>query len=264
MSTFINLGLASLNNRLSEIDLILEEAERYMDSNEVLYNTLCRSAQVLLCAHFEGYLKDLVKNSIDDINRFSSFRVSNKKLKKHYCEHFLLIRKEDKNSKSLNNRVEEMILVFDELDTKFNVDYFSYSDNQNPKATVLDKIAEQFGIKSFFNKLKKSNLSVIFSNTLPKNRELSDVLKSKLLTSTEDYPYNLNLEYLEIDEASSSSDDLWNAFLDDMLKRRHAIAHGREIENSSNLMQIKGDRIKIEVLLYAFTTFICVNSNPVN
>ena len=87
--------------------------------------------------------------------------------------------------------------------------------------------------------------------------------KNKLLTLTQAYPYNLTLEYLEIDQNNSTSGNLWNAFLSDMLKRRHDIAHGREIENASSSRQIKDDRIKVEILLYAFTTFICVNSNPI-
>lgn len=262
MSTFINLGLTSLSNRLSEIDLILDEADNYLDSNQVLYNTLCRSAQVLLSAHFEGYLKDLVKNSLDDINRYSNFKSTNTYLKRLYCEHFILIKKDDKNSKGLNKRVEEMISIFDELNTKFNKDYFSYRDNQNPKATVIDKIAEQYGIKKLFDKLTKSNLNILFSNTLSENTELKESLKNKLLDLTQTYPYNLTLEYLEIDQNNSTSGNLWNAFLSDMLKRRHDIAHGREIENASSSRKIKEDRIKVEILLYAFTTFICVNSNP--
>ncbi len=83
------MGIVSLDNRLSEVHLILEEAKNNFESNNSLYKALCRSAQVLLSAHFEGYLKDLVKNSLEDINQFSTFKYSNIFLKKRMCEYFI-------------------------------------------------------------------------------------------------------------------------------------------------------------------------------
>jgi uncharacterized Rmd1/YagE family protein len=263
MSTFIKLGLDSLQKRFCEIDTILEEASKYFEVQNDLYSSLCRSAQVLLSAHFEGYLKDLVKNSLEDINHFSSFKNSNKALKRRHCEFFLMPRRDEKNGKAIHQKIESLISEFDDLDTKFKKEYFSYSDNKNPKATVLDKIAEQYGIKNFFKKLKQSNLDNIFSNTKSENIELRNSIRNTLLVNTGDYPYSINLDFLEIDATKDSTDNLWDAFLSELLKRRHDIAHGRETENISDYSEIESDKVKLEILIYTFTAFVCMNTNPI-
>lgn len=263
MGTFVSLGLLSLDNRFKEVDLILDEANNNFERNDALYKALCRSAQVLLSAHFEGYLKELLKNSLEDINNYSSFKSSNNFLKRRLCNYFLIIPKDEKNSKLHNQKVTDMISLLDNLDTKFKKEYFFGSENNNPKATILDKIAEQFGVDNFFKKLKKSNLDLIFSNTLPENIRKRDELKSYLLSKTSSYPFSVNLDIFQIDEAKSSTDDFWDAFLSGVLKRRHDIAHGTEVENSVGHRTIESDKVKIEILIYAFTVFICLQCNPV-
>ncbi len=262
MSTFVNSGILSLNKRFKEVDLILDEAKLNFEKNDPLYNALCRSAQVLLSAHFEGYLKDLIKNSLEDVNQFSSFKSSNKFLKQRLCEYFISPNKDEKNSKSIYQKTKELIDVFDKLDTKFKREYFIGSENQNPKASVLDKIAEQFGVKDFFKELKKSNLDLIFSNTFPENIIRCNEIRDYLIENTSSYPFNVTLDYLEIDNRKIESDNLWDAFLSEMLKRRHDIAHGTEIENSVGHSIIEADKVKVEVLIYAFTTYICLKCNP--
>ena len=155
-----------------------------------------------------------------------------------------------------------MISVFDNLEIKFQKEYFYYTENQNPKATVLDKVAEQFGVKDFFKQIKRSNLDLVFSNTNVDNVTKCLEMKEYLLEGTKNYPFNINLDFLDITNSKTDSDNLWDAFLSDLLKRRHAIAHGTEIENSAGHSTIEADKVKIEILIYAFTTFICVMSNP--
>lgn len=263
MSTFVNLGLDSLNVRLAEIDLILLEAKNTTSTNPKLYSALCRSVQVLLLAHFEGYTKDLVKNSLDDINKFSSFKASNPALKKVFCQHFVIIDAEDKNSKAAHAKIKEFIEFLDTLDTKFDKNYFSYKDNENPKISVLNKIASQYGIENFFKQLKQSCLDLVFSNTNSENISMRDSLKEYLLKATITYPYDVDLKFIEIDKDKSTDDELWDTFISNLLKRRHDIAHGREIENSVDASVIENEKIMLEIVLYAFTLFICVNSNPV-
>lgn len=260
MSTYLRLGLDSLNRRLDEVDTILDAAGENFEVNQKLYSALCRSAQVLLSAHFEGYLKDLVKNSLDDINLNSSFKNSNPSLKRKHCEYFVQPQKDDK---TLNQKISNLVLEFDELDPKFKKEFLTtYSENANPKATVLDKIAQQYGIKNFFNQLKRSNLDEIFSNTKSENVELRNQIRNNILSCTENYPYTVTLDFLNINDEKVVTDDLWNSFLSNLMKRRHDIAHGRETENVISHSEIFNDRIKLEILIYAFTAFISFNSNP--
>ena len=127
----------------------------------------------------------------------------------------------------------------------------------------MDKIAAQFGIKNFFKQLKRSKLDLIFSNTNVDNIEVCQNIKNYLLSSTENYPYSTELTFFEIDEQKAVSDNFWDDFLSEFLKRRHDIAHGKEIDNSVGHSVIEADKIKIEILCYAFTAFICNKVNPV-
>lgn len=263
MSTFINLGLVSLNQRLLEIDIILKEAKQNFEKNEALYNALCRSAQVLLSAHFEGYLKELVRNAIEDINTFSSFKNTNTKLKRRFCDYFILVSEKEKNSKLHNDRATKLIDLLENLDAKFVKEYLTNYENKNPKATVLDKVAEQFGVENFFKNLIKSNLNDIFAYTKSENKKLNTKTKNYLLNSTKKYPYKTKLDFLDIDQAKIGGDDLWNAFLSNFLKRRHDIAHGTETGSAVGHATLEEDKIKIQLLMYAFTAFICINSNPI-
>lgn len=262
MNTFVKDGIVSLNQRLQEVDLILDHAKLHIDSNEHLYKALCRSAQVLLSAHFEGYLKDLVKNAIEDINQYSTFKKCNFDLKKKLCEYFIDPPRDEKHSKSNYNKVKELIEVFDSLNTKFKREYF-YADNKNPKATVLDNIAKQFGVDHFFKQLKKTKLDLVFSNTNPENVILCTQIKEYILASTETFPYAILLDFLEINPDKPAADNLWDPFLSELLKRRHDIAHGTETENTVGHSIIESDKVKIEILSYAFTAFICIQCNPV-
>lgn len=143
MGTFVNAGLVSLNARFKEVELILQEANLHFDTNEDLYSALCRSAQVLLSAHFEGYIKELIKNALDDINLFSNFGASNDNIKRRFCEHFVIntVINEDKNSKINQDRIKKLMLELEGSKVKFKKEHFSYDDNVNPKASIRVVIA---------------------------------------------------------------------------------------------------------------------------
>jgi hypothetical protein len=262
MTTFLNSGLQSLSRRLAEIDLILDDAKGNFEKNEDLYHALCRSAQVLISAHLEGYIKELVRNSLEDINQFSHFKYANKSLKKTLCDYFITSNSDEKYSKALHNKTQELTEVFNNLAVKFKKEYFQFLDHKNPKATVLDKIAEQFGVKDIFKTIKNSNLDLVFSNTQPENLILCEKIRNYLLEKTLTFPYEVRLDYLEINNEKMSADNLWDAFLSDLLKRRHDIAHGTEIDNSVGHSVIESDKVKVEILMYAFTSIICIQCNP--
>lgn len=262
MNTFINLGLHSLNERLSEVELIVDEAVNHEVKNPPLYGALCRSAHVLLCAHFEGYIKDLVKNSLEDINSFSSFRSTNFDIKKRYCEYFVKENSEKKDSKEDIKKLKELVEIFETHEAKFKLEFFHPNSGENPKASVLDKTGRLFGIDNFFKQLRQSRFDAIFSNTNEGNIQLCHEIEEYLFDRTESFPFAVSLDFLEIDESNDDRDNLWDVFLSEFLKKRHDIAHGRELENCTSHSQIEDDKVKIKIILLALTCFICVAVNP--
>jgi hypothetical protein len=259
MSTFVQTGLNALSLRLAEIDILLEEAEKQFDENQDLYNAFCRSAQVLLISHFEGYTKDLIKNVLEDINYNSTFSASKNDLKRTFCLNFIPI---DSNSGKANEKkILELIETFDSLNAKFKKEYFLYLDNKNPKASVIENITMRFGIKNFFKIINKSDLDLVFSNTNVDNIMLRDSLKNIIEIATSSYPFGQNDILKSTKEGNV--EDFWKTFLDKILKNRYDIVHGNEILNASFYGHIMEDRIKVEILLYALTASICEQANPV-
>jgi hypothetical protein len=258
MATFFQNGLSLLNERLSEVDLLIQEAKKIIDCNQQLYNALCRSAHVLLLSHFEGYIKQVVKDCLDDINFYSSFRNSKKALKKRLCENFLLT----KEGKMNEGKMRELMDVFESLDTKFKESYFLFADNKNPKASVLNKIVENFGLADFFKRVKQTRLDLVFSNSLDENIELRNEFLIKLKGWTASYPYSIDFDFLKIDKSKDANDNLWDSFVNNILMKRHAIAHGSEIENTFSCYELEANKIKVEILIYAFAMYICDQCNP--
>ena len=251
MATFFFNGLSSLDKRLSEIDLIVEEAKRHFNRNDQLYNVLCRSAHVLLLAHFEGYTKQIVRDCLDDVNLYS-FKVSKKPLKKKVCENFV---------GNHDLKIKELMEVFESLGAKFKHEYFVFPEGKNPKASVLDKIVGNFGIENFFKKVKQSKLDLVFSNSVEDNLLLRNDFLERLKGWTENYPYSVDFSYLEIDEQKATDDNLWDSFLNDILMKRHAIAHGGH-EYSISHSELEMSKIKVEILIYVTAMFICNQCNP--
>lgn len=257
MSTFVKEGLESLNIRLAELEVLLSAASSQLNSSDSLYKALCRSSQVLLISHFEGYIKDFVKDVLEDINYYSNFKNSGNKLKFTYCENFILPKSDGKPNEK---KILELIEVFDDLSPKFNKKYFLF-ENKNPKESLIDTIAKRFGEDSFFKKLNNSILQNVFSNTDHENKTLRDDLKAELILAIEEYPYNLAEDFLRINLENPTRDRYWETYLNEVLRRRHDIAHGSP-DNTISHSIIEKEKIKLEILIYSFTGLICKKCNP--
>ncbi len=122
MTTFAHTLVDSLDTRWAEINLLIAEADS-RKSDIDFYNALCRSISVLMVAQFEGFMNDVARAALDDINAFGSFKHSPSALKQTFCRSFL--EKEDEvNNKSLQGRIQKLIGAFDDLETRFVIDPF--------------------------------------------------------------------------------------------------------------------------------------------
>ncbi|HIB8182133.1 TPA: MAE_28990/MAE_18760 family HEPN-like nuclease [Elizabethkingia anophelis] len=256
MSSFVNEGLELLVERISEINLLLNEAEARQE-NTHLYAALCRSIQVLSISHFEGYIKDLVKNILDDINQGSSFKQSSNDLKFSYCRKFVVPLIDGKDNIT---KIKDLILVFDELDTKFDSAAF-HKPNKNPKESILNQIAISFGEKRIFKKLNNSDIANAFSNTDYENLILVGELKMKLQDAIKDYPYIEDDTILNI-HSTEVQDTFWETFIQEILSERHKIAHGN-MNNSTDHNSIRSNILKMEILLISITYLLALKGNPI-
>lgn len=276
MDTFVKIGLEVLEERFKEIDTIISKASDYevdesidayqKEEFENIYKVLCRSAQVLLIAHLEGAIKDTAKNILDDINYYSKFNNSPYPLKKTFCEHFLV--KNEKGRYS-DEKTKLLINTFDSLPVKYIADPFilfynsGSKTNRNPSPDLIIKVTEKFGIENFFGMIENSNLDVVFTGSKSEILDIRDQLKEHLYTGVSSYPYDLDLSIFNISlKSSNKKQTLWHLFLESILKNRHDIAHGNTLESPFYHKDIEESKIKVEILLYAFISVLCVKSSP--
>ncbi len=108
MATFLSDFVQSLENNWEEVDTLLLHAEEVKDINLKLYNALCRSVTILIVAHLEGFIKDLIKNIVQDINRNCEFSNIPEALKRTYCKSYLGSNLDNKD-KSYEAKIKKLI-----------------------------------------------------------------------------------------------------------------------------------------------------------
>ncbi|MHC1728406.1 MAG: MAE_28990/MAE_18760 family HEPN-like nuclease [Syntrophobacteraceae bacterium] len=254
MSTFVYDSLSSLDDRWGEIDSLLFAANTYIEDAK-LYNALCRSAIVLIVAHFEGFIKDTARYIIMDINRYSSFRESTKHIKKTFCKLFT----------NQDHCIKELIDTFNSLDVKIKVEPFIMESNSNPSPSVIERIASRFGSNNFFQTLKGSELEDAFSGTHSELADLLNRLREHVVRGVENYPYRINPSLFGISnlgEIKKKDRTLWEEFLDELLKLRHGIAHGTSLSNGVSVDDIQSVKTKVFLLQFAFMMLLCDRATP--
>ncbi len=86
MSTFVNYLVSSIEDQWNEVDVLIEKSVEERDKNPILYNALCRASIVLMVAHLEGFIKEVARAILDDVNKFSSFREAPYPIQATFCK----------------------------------------------------------------------------------------------------------------------------------------------------------------------------------
>lgn len=263
MSTRVGASLVALGERLDEVGLLLTAAETCENTDKALYASLCRSAQVFLCAHFEGYLNDLIESSLADVNTLADFKAGNPVLKRKMAEYFTKPADEPnpKGGKEIEERTRELISLFETTNPRYERKHLRLV-LKNPKESVLNKVCSRYGIEDLMDNLMRSKLDVVFSNTNAENRRLANELKQYASRITRTYPYPMRADYLKVRKDEQVSDNFWNTFLNEFLTKRHNVVHGRERTNVDGHSTIRTSKVKLEILIYAFTIVVCAHCNP--
>lgn len=272
-NTFISSRLELIENRFKEIDTLLNLAKKNI-TDSTTYSTLCRSAHVLLVSHVEGIYKDIVRDTIDDLNRNTDFITIKRTIFKTHSLHFIQNREHSKfsenNKFSENEKFTEVVKdrlweAFKNNKTALILEPFLRIDNKNPTPKILEEILKKFGENSFFNSLKDSRLEIVFENDFKSSiRELNRI-KKYLKKGVQNFPYNLDKSYFYSSDLTKSKKEkgLFEEFLNEFLSDRHKIVHGQTLDNPKNDKEIEISKLKIEILIYAFIITICHCSNPI-
>ena len=132
MSTFASDFLNDFDDRWSEVELLIQMAEQ-MEDEESKHQVLCRTTIVLIVANFEGFLNEILRCLIKDINTNHYFKNTSERMKRTYCTQFLA------DERGNDKRITKLVEKFDELDASYDIEPFLYENNKNPKASANPK-----------------------------------------------------------------------------------------------------------------------------
>ncbi|KFJ87934.1 hypothetical protein IJ23_09010 [Vibrio sp. OY15] len=238
MSTFINSYLSQLDEQWKEVILLIDQAELFIDSNVDFYNALCRSASILIVSHLEGFLKDLIKNLVRDLNSNKKYSELPIAVQRSYCKKYLGF---DKNKfNNYHQLIDEMVVEFSEYDN-FTISHepFLFDKNRNPKPESIKIVLERFGIKDIFKLFHESKFDKCFESRR-KTSHLLKRMKRLVSLSTNQYPYRASLSLFDLEASNyGGTRTLWQTYLDDINTIRHSIVHGNSFDNQVTTNQLK-------------------------
>jgi hypothetical protein len=263
--TFVFSRLDSIEKRFQEVDLLLKYAEENQKDDKV-YPTFCRSAHIILVAHFEGAIKEICKDVIDDINYNNTFDTIPRKIFSTFCDYFLIKEKKEFSDKGINSLRLKLKETLGNSKSNLKVEPFLFTIDRNLAPAILETILERFGLARFFWSLQNSDLDVVFEDTKTEIEELKVLLRKHISENVAKYPYTVSNDIYNPDTiilGQKSKKTLWEEFIDDVLKERHSIVHGQKLHNPYDHENLHKAKIKIEILIYAFMINLCSISNPI-
>jgi hypothetical protein len=259
--TFINLRFDQIEKRFNEVELLLKLAEKYLSDFDT-YQSLCRSAHVLLISHFEGLYKDISKDIIYDLNSNTHFFEIKKAIFNTHCNYFL----NSNDSEKATQKVKEKLWqAFKEYPSQLKFEPFLFVDNKNPTPEIIESILEKFGVKNFFSSIDGSDLDIVFEDQKTKTLKLRNRLLIYLKKGTNNFPYTIDTSIYNPNPKNETKKGktLWEDFINSFLKERHDIIHGHTLDSPNDHESLSIIKMKIEIVLYAFIINLTSASNPI-
>ena len=237
--------LLSIENNWQEVDILIRKAKDVKESEEALYNALCRSITILIVSHMEGFLKLLVKSFIDDLNTNCEFKDLKKGIQRTYCLTYI---EDEKQTEKINKLIDK----FSEYKCRLSSEGFLFEKNKNPNVQIIQIIFSNFGITKVFTWFNESEiLNEIFEDSLFRIKEIQMTLKDELSLKLSSFPFDLNeiIEKYEIKKAKNVS-NLWEDFIKDINQKRHSIVHGNVFSNTEDIHSLELRKEKVIVFQY--------------
>jgi hypothetical protein len=270
MSTAVFLVACSIPSRISELSRLTQLAAGEQTRSEDSFNALCRACSVLLASHLEGFLKDLAKSISTDLNYYlKSFSSMPEALKRSFCEKIAFY--EGVPAEEVNQRIAQLLAFFSTNSVNIDLHAFTYKENKNRNAgpDVIEAALAKLGVPSVLNSMKNSRLENIFKNDANATHLMRRDLR-RFRSLVYRYPYKPLPETYAFDfknargAQKASSTSLWHTFIEEVMQRRHRIAHGDTMENDADVPILTQDIEKLDVLmhglLFAATTYLARKS----
>ncbi|WP_210561497.1 HEPN domain-containing protein [Psychrosphaera aestuarii] len=247
--------MSQLETQWTEVDVLISSASECENSNPDLFNAVCRSTSVLIVAHMEGFIKDLTKNLIRDLNSSLDFKDLPRAIQNTCCQGYLGF-----NATAIpryQESLEDMIQHLSECSGyKVPHEPFIFDKNRNPKPDSIQEVFKRLGSKDVFKSLHNSLFDEAFESDNRLQRLLV-IAKYFVERSVHTFPYKASMQQCNLKYEKYSGRTLWQEFLDEINKIRHAIAHGNTFSNDENIDALRRRRNKAKLLQLVLIYIAC-------
>lgn len=238
-------SLTKFNSALEEIELLLcetrsalkesEEAKTSISKSSQLNraNTFSRSALVLLCGHFEGYLKEILKEFAIVVNRANVTADCAPTLLLETALSAILDRCSSGGEKY---REQLQLTICGQTSLRFEPKLIS-NTRGNPKVEIIEQMFLKIGIPDVLEQLSKEDFG---STTYGRRSQVDNSMRRRIhtciseKTDTLENSQDLTSDIIDLIEEkwqprSQRREVGYVAVIQDLLKKRNVIAHGEAI-----------------------------------
>lgn len=248
----------SISTRLGELKRLVAHAiySREKLNDEHIYNSLCRACCILLASNLEGFLKELSRSLVLDLNYYlQDFSKMPAMMQRTFCEKIVYF--EGVPEADHQKRTTQLISFFTKNSVQIDLQAITYNQNpnKNPSPNFIDSAFEKIGIYSILNTLTESRLEDVFKNNRALNYKLlrdmsrckSHLYSFPYRNTSPDYSFK---QFTKADKKQTPNNTIWHDYIEEILTRRHSIAHGDTLQNDTTAEQLESDITKLEVLMY--------------
>ena len=258
MSTATYELARSIPARVGELRVLVDHAAKCESEDESLYNAICRAAAVLMASHLEGFLKELVRSIVLDLNfHIEEFSYMPAAMQRTFCMKIAFY--EGVSSAEVEKRVAQLISFFSSNNVKVDMSAFPYKENsnRNPSPSFIDTTLGAIGVPSVLAALKGGRFEAVFDGDHRTDYLLRRDLR-RFQAKLYQFPYKaLPTPYTFNKSKDKTEGSLWWEFINGIMNRRHSVAHGDTLENETSWAELRTDALKIEVLMFAIIYRSC-------
>jgi hypothetical protein len=258
MSTAMFGVIQSIPDRVGELRLLTGQAKETQESDEALYNALCRSCAVLIASHLEAYLKEISKALLIDLNYYlGGFDRQPPALKRAFCRKIAFY--EGVPNAQIEGRIKQLMAFFDKNSVEIDLHAFTYKEtpNKNPSESSMDSMFEKFGLAGVVDALSPI-LDPLFDNDTQTDITLVRRLK-RARAKLFNFPYApLPDDFCFLPrKRSKDAQSIWTDFVKTIMDRRHTIAHGDTLSNPTSWEELDRDVEKLSALFHGIAFSAC-------
>lgn len=234
--------LAELNLKISETDLVAKLAEKMLEGGEVggvlgelsdagprraAANSMTKAALVLLCGYFEGFLKKLIEEFVDELNDIRlPLNQAGGELLLSVLQHSI----GDNRTKALPKILSLKACINDDSHYPFLQDAIGKTKG-NPTVDVVEGLFQKLGIPEIIDKLsvRDFTLDSTFA-TVSQSQQLHQRLEAALEGDVESYRKVVEIIDNNWAPKKQRRDVGYVGRIQELLKKRNRIAHGENWE----------------------------------